>query len=162
MGDITQSETASRFKTSTPEDFGPDSSGMFTSERDSQQTDAELTYNSNNHGSGAASYGSNIFSSAHHFSVSGGTFTNITHNHNTVSTALPDFRQIPLGDIDLRELRLERTSNCFVRQRQSTCRVYAARVEGRRSRVTVAIYEGDGAKEVCGVALNFLGVAQHN
>ncbi|KAJ6518074.1 hypothetical protein C8R47DRAFT_5028 [Mycena vitilis] len=55
--------------------------------------------------------------------------------------------RIPLGDIDLGDLRLERASGRFVRERQSTCRVYAARVEGRTSRVTVAIYEGNGAKE---------------
>ncbi|KAJ6518077.1 hypothetical protein C8R47DRAFT_5212 [Mycena vitilis] len=54
---------------------------------------------------------------------------------------------IPLGDIDLRDLRLERASGRFVRERKSTCRVYAARVEGRNTGVTVAIYEGNGAKE---------------
>ncbi|KAJ6518070.1 hypothetical protein C8R47DRAFT_4593 [Mycena vitilis] len=147
MDDAAQCEAEIPSHNSTPEDFGPDSSGTFTSEQYNQQTDAEFICDSNNRGAGAASHRSTIFSKADHFSVSGGTFKNVTHNHNTVSTALSDFRQIPLGDIDLRELRLERASGRFVRERQSTCRVYAARVEGRKSRVTVAIYEGNGAKE---------------
>ncbi|KAJ6518061.1 hypothetical protein C8R47DRAFT_4240 [Mycena vitilis] len=139
------SETDFSSTTLSPDD--PEfASGTFSSDSARKQTGAESASGSGTEG---PSYGGTIFSQAHHFSVSGGTFTNVTHNHNTVSTALSNFRQIPLGDIDLRELRLERGSGCFVRERQSTCRVYAARVEGRNTGVTVAIYEGDGAKEVC-------------
>ncbi|KAJ7679416.1 hypothetical protein DFH06DRAFT_1166538 [Mycena polygramma] len=142
MDDSTQREADIPPGNLTPEDLGPDSSGIFCSESDTEHIDAQFTSNSNTESLGAGSYGSTSFSKAHHLSVSGGTFTNVTNNYNTVS---PDFRRIPLGDIDLRELRFERDH--FVRERRSTCQVYAARVEGRKSTATVAIYEGNGSKE---------------
>ncbi|KAJ7679422.1 hypothetical protein DFH06DRAFT_1465511, partial [Mycena polygramma] len=141
MEDNAQSEADLRSRNSTCEGHGPDS-GMFPSDSETEYTDAEFASNSNPESLGAASFGSTIFSRAHDLTVSGGTFTNITNNYNTVSTVLSDFRSIRLGDIDLRELRLERGR--FVRERRSTSRVYAARVQGRNSGVTVAIYEGDG------------------
>jgi hypothetical protein len=58
---------------------------------------------------------------------------------------------IPLEDIDLRhEIRVGRDTG--VVERAAVRRVYSARVGGRKSRFTVAIYQGDGAKEVCGIA----------
>jgi hypothetical protein len=53
---------------------------------------------------------------------------------------------IPLADIDLRHeigLTTRRPGRAGVR------RTYAARVTGRKSKVTVTLYQGDGAEEVC-------------
>ncbi|KAJ7679418.1 hypothetical protein DFH06DRAFT_510731 [Mycena polygramma] len=144
MDDSVHNESDFPSATSSHEDRGS-ASRMFSSDSDTEHTDAGFASTSNTESLGAASYGSTFFSKAHHFSVSGGTFSNVTHNYNSVSTVLSDFRSIRLGDIDLRQLRFE--TNRFVRERRSTCRVYAARVEGRKSGVTVTIYEGDGAKD---------------
>ncbi len=59
---------------------------------------------------------------------------------------------IPLGDIYLQEeLRSDAESRPvgLTRQRRSARRVYSARVGGRESKMTVAMYQGDGAEEVC-------------
>ncbi|KAJ7031845.1 hypothetical protein C8F04DRAFT_1185548 [Mycena alexandri] len=58
-----------------------------------------------------------------------------------------DFRTIPLGDIDLRrEIRCD--SNLSIVSRQcSVWRVFSAKIYGRKSRVTVATYQGDNAEE---------------
>ncbi|KAF7337102.1 hypothetical protein MVEN_02147800 [Mycena venus] len=72
---------------------------------------------------------------------------------STVSGALgmpQDFRMIPVGDIDLQqEIRLD---NCtgFIEQRRNHMRVrrlHSAKIEGRNSPVTVAVYQGNRAKE---------------
>jgi hypothetical protein len=58
---------------------------------------------------------------------------------------------IPLGDIDLRhEIQVDRNTGVVGRQRERVCvrRVYSAKVEGRKSNFTVAMYQGNGAEEV--------------
>ena len=62
-----------------------------------------------------------------------------------------DFRVIPLGDIDLQcEIRLDVGRNVVDRwcERTTVRRVYAAKIEGRSSDMTVAMYEGHSAEEV--------------
>lgn len=57
---------------------------------------------------------------------------------------------IPLGDIDLqKEIRLEDESNIVARQPAPgfARRVYSAKIEGRASDMTVAVYEGADAEE---------------
>ncbi|KAJ6518082.1 hypothetical protein C8R47DRAFT_5544 [Mycena vitilis] len=128
---------------SPPEDV-ESASGITWSENDMEHTVADFASDLNTQSLQVPSRGGNFFPGAQNFTVAGGTFTNVTHNYNNGLTVLSDFRSIRLGDIDLRELRLERGR---VHGRQSPSRVYAARVEGRNSDVTVAIYEGRGAKE---------------
>jgi hypothetical protein len=64
-----------------------------------------------------------------------------------------DFRMIPLGDIDLQhEIRLDRGSVVVGyrhAKQASVRRVYSARVDGRETQTTVAVYQGPGAEEVC-------------
>jgi hypothetical protein len=59
---------------------------------------------------------------------------------------------IPLGDLDL-----QNDTGIISRHREGgrsrVRRVYSARVEGRNSSVTVAMYQGHGAEEVCRVLL---------
>ena len=93
-------------------------------------------------------------------SVAGRAVTNIHKNYSTptvpsgnlASKAGRDsdaeyytgFRTIPLGDIDLqREIQLDSHSGVA-----SLRRLHSARVEGKASDVTVAIYQGAGAKQV--------------
>jgi hypothetical protein len=64
-----------------------------------------------------------------------------------------DFRMIPLGDIDLQhEIRLNKVEGSAVvgrrRERASVRRVYSARIDGRNTPTTVAMYQGPGAEEV--------------
>jgi hypothetical protein len=55
---------------------------------------------------------------------------------------------IPLGDLDLRnEIQLDSGSNTVYRR--SVRRLYSARVFGEKSKMTVALYQGDDAEEVC-------------
>jgi hypothetical protein len=59
---------------------------------------------------------------------------------------------IPMGEIDLQhEIRVGNESGLVYRQPQSghARRMYSAKVEGRRSSMTAAIYQGNGAEEVC-------------
>ncbi|KAJ7349851.1 hypothetical protein DFH08DRAFT_958799 [Mycena albidolilacea] len=94
------------------------------------------------------SYGGAIFAGSQDFIVAGGTFTSISNNCLPASPT--DFRDIPLGDIDLRhEIHLDARSGVVNRQRKprSTRRVYAAKIEGRKSSMTVAMYQGDGAEK---------------
>jgi hypothetical protein len=58
---------------------------------------------------------------------------------------------IPLGDIDLRkEIKLNYETGVVNEQyeRPRVRRIYSARIEGRNSNVTVAMYQGNGAEEV--------------
>jgi hypothetical protein len=63
-----------------------------------------------------------------------------------------DFPVIPLGHINLlQEIGLDRRGS-LVHQKNggnSVRRMYTARVHGCRSNMTVALYQGDGAEEVC-------------
>ncbi|KAF7352060.1 hypothetical protein MVEN_01168700 [Mycena venus] len=94
---------------------------------------------------------SGMFSDCQNFTVTGETFNNVTNHYTTVSTMPSDFRMIPLGGIDLRyEIRVDIDTG-FVnrRERERACvrRVYSAKIEGRMSNVTVAMYQGPDAKE---------------
>jgi hypothetical protein len=64
---------------------------------------------------------------------------------------------IPLGDIDL-----QYDTGVIGRQREwgrpRVRRVYSAKVEGRNSNVTVAMYQGHGAEEVCPTVFCFLAL----
>ncbi|KAJ7168878.1 hypothetical protein C8R46DRAFT_1350372 [Mycena filopes] len=106
-----------------------------------------------NAGSDEATFTSNgggIFAGSHHFTVAGGTFANTTNTYVTAPAVPPDFRMIPWGDIDLqRELLVNRELGVIGYQCERNCvrRVYSAKVDGRRSDVTVAVYQGDGAEE---------------
>ncbi|KAJ7616606.1 hypothetical protein FB45DRAFT_230778 [Roridomyces roridus] len=91
--------------------------------------------------------GAPIFHQAQNFEVSGGTFTSIT-NIQHVPPSRPDFRMIPLGDIDLRDL-IDGPGGVYRRLHKMGCvkRIYSARVDGRDSPMTVALYTGEDAKE---------------
>ncbi|KAF7377080.1 hypothetical protein MSAN_00126500 [Mycena sanguinolenta] len=97
------------------------------------------------------SHASGMFSNSQQFAVTGGTFTNITKSYT--APGLPsDFRMIPMGDIDLRhEIRLDKYMDIAYSQRQRACvrRMHSAKaiIAGRKSRVTVAIYQGNDAEE---------------
>ncbi|KAJ7127750.1 hypothetical protein C8R44DRAFT_873550 [Mycena epipterygia] len=85
-------------------------------------------------------------SNSSNFTISGGNFTNIVNNAAVVPS---DFRTIPLGDVDLRnEIHLEH-SGVVNRQRglRPARRVYTARIEGKQSDMTVAVYQGENAEE---------------
>ncbi|KAJ7664132.1 hypothetical protein B0H17DRAFT_1143791 [Mycena rosella] len=84
------------------------------------------------------------FSNAHNLNISGGRF--VKHIHHAVPAETPDFRVIPVGDLDLRrEIRLNSATR-VVDCRQGR-RMHAARIYGSKSKMTVAIYEGDNAEE---------------
>ncbi|KAF7377054.1 hypothetical protein MSAN_00123500 [Mycena sanguinolenta] len=79
-----------------------------------------------------------------------GTFANITNY--AASSLPPDFRMIPMGDIDLRrQIRVdERTGVAYPQWQRGCVRcAYAAkaRIDGRTTRVTVSIYQGNDAEE---------------
>ncbi|KAF7377091.1 hypothetical protein MSAN_00127700 [Mycena sanguinolenta] len=99
------------------------------------------------------SHASGMFSHSHHFTVTGKTFTNITNNYVAALSLPPDFRMIPLGDIDLRhEIGVGRCTsvvNYQPHKRACVRRFHSAtaRIDGRRTRVTAAIYQGNGAEE---------------
>jgi hypothetical protein len=97
-----------------------------------------------------------MFSDSQAFTVNGGTFTTITHHHavSVPSGGSPvGNRMIPLEDIDLRhEIRVD--GDTGVVERAVVRRVYSARVEGRKSKFTVAVYQWNGAEEVCCIPLS--------
>jgi hypothetical protein len=59
---------------------------------------------------------------------------------------------IPMGDINrFEEISLNNKTGvvgCHHPGRTRTRRVYSAKIDGRKSGVTVAMYQGDGAEEV--------------
>ncbi|KAJ6518114.1 hypothetical protein C8R47DRAFT_6689 [Mycena vitilis] len=85
-----------------------------------------------------------FFLRSRQFKVSGGTFTNVTNIYRTRDPP-SDFRVIPLGDLDL----LDRKKGRFevVTGRTSARKLYTARIPALQSKVTAAVYEGDGAEE---------------
>ncbi|KAF7340639.1 hypothetical protein MSAN_02135800 [Mycena sanguinolenta] len=95
---------------------------------------------------------SGMFSHSRNFTVRGKNLTNIT-NHYAGPSLPSDFRMIPMRDIDLRhQIRVDEcTSVAYLPQRPRACvrRIYSAkaRVDGRRSNVTVAMYQGNVAEE---------------
>ncbi|KAJ6561628.1 hypothetical protein B0H19DRAFT_1259297 [Mycena capillaripes] len=92
--------------------------------------------------------GSGMFSSAHHFNLTARSLTNnITNNYNNTPAVPLDFRMIPLGDIDLQS---EHDTGGVVYRQNERCsvrRVYSAKIDGRASEMTVAVYQGNGAEE---------------
>ncbi|KAJ7036906.1 hypothetical protein C8F04DRAFT_1093806 [Mycena alexandri] len=91
-----------------------------------------------------------MFAGSHHFTVAGGTFNNIMKSYHAAPNVAPDFRMIPMGDIDLQqELMVNEKSGVVGRRRarNSVRRVYSATIDGRNSNVTVATYEGDDAEK---------------
>ncbi|KAJ7034612.1 hypothetical protein C8F04DRAFT_1234218 [Mycena alexandri] len=89
-----------------------------------------------------------MFAGSHHFTLVGGTFNSM--NYHATPTVPPDFCMIPMGDIDLqKEVTANRNSGVIDRRRHRNCvrRVYSAKINGRKSNVTVAVYQGSGAEE---------------
>jgi hypothetical protein len=60
---------------------------------------------------------------------------------------------IPIGDIDLlEEIHLKKETGIVGRhhpERTRVRRVYSAKIDGQKSGMTVAVYQGKGAEEVC-------------
>ncbi|KAF7376996.1 hypothetical protein MSAN_00117500 [Mycena sanguinolenta] len=101
--------------------------------------------------SGSPSHTSGMFSHSQQFTVAGGTFTNII-NPATAPSLPSDFRMIPMGDIDLRhQIRVDQCTGIAYPQRPRACvrRMHSAKaiIAGRKSRVTVAVYQGNDAEE---------------
>ncbi|KAJ6462933.1 hypothetical protein C8R45DRAFT_940589 [Mycena sanguinolenta] len=113
-------------------------------------------------------HASGMFSNSQQFTVTGGTFTNITKNYAAAPSLPPgtsplfisltslnicvDLRMIPLGDIDLRhQIRVDECTGVAYSQQERACvrRVHSAkaRIDGRKSRVTVAMYQGSDSEE---------------
>ncbi|KAJ6506077.1 hypothetical protein DFH09DRAFT_1200411 [Mycena vulgaris] len=96
-------------------------------------------------------YAGAFFPGSQQFTVAGGLFTSNVTNINHASPALPpDFRVVPLGDIYLRnEIRLDDETGVVERRGGGALvrRMYSARIEGRTSDMTVALYQGDYAEE---------------
>ncbi|KAJ7717394.1 hypothetical protein B0H16DRAFT_1897984 [Mycena metata] len=100
------------------------------------------------------SFGGGMFAGSQHFTIGGGTFdnNNTTNHFHPAPVGPPDFRMIPMGDIDLQqELMVNEESGVIDRrlghERSCVRRVYSAKVDGRNTDLTVAMYEGDGAEE---------------
>ncbi|KAJ6514817.1 hypothetical protein C8R47DRAFT_1088769 [Mycena vitilis] len=89
-------------------------------------------------------------------------FTSITHIHHSALPArhgkplsvvldatfrFADFRMIPLGDLDLRR-EVDRSIAAIRHRRGCAVRVYSANVDGRKSTMTVALYQGRNSEEV--------------
>ncbi|KAJ7127725.1 hypothetical protein C8R44DRAFT_873534 [Mycena epipterygia] len=87
-----------------------------------------------------------FITNSHNFTISGGTFTNVVNNVPAIPS---DFRMIPLGDLDLRnEIHLEHSGVVNRRRGMHPARrVYNARIEGKQSDMTVAVYQGENAEE---------------
>ncbi|KAJ6518089.1 hypothetical protein C8R47DRAFT_5829 [Mycena vitilis] len=138
---------------------------MFSSERDNEQTEAEYPPSIIESTGAAASVIPLVFSSSPEhlppapkvWGAPVSLMRTILPCPSGLSLTLPTtivpsrlfFPSIRLGDIDLREPRLETPSQTlrYLRERSSTRRVYTARVEGRKGNVSVAIYEGKGEDE---------------
>ncbi|KAF7336235.1 hypothetical protein MVEN_02171400 [Mycena venus] len=96
---------------------------------------------------------SSFFPGARHFVITGGVFnshvTNIVHDASRGHQS--GLRTIPLGDIHLmHEIRLNVQSRVVKRfsRPPSVRRIYSATLGGREARpMTVAVYQGPGAKE---------------
>ncbi|KAJ7847780.1 hypothetical protein B0H13DRAFT_2405532 [Mycena leptocephala] len=85
-----------------------------------------------------------LFPGAHNFTISGGHFTS-----NFTQPTPSGFRQIPLGDVDLRnEICLDDSDLVHIRKKPSSARrMYSAHIDGKASNMTVVLYQGNGAEE---------------
>ncbi|KAF8181350.1 hypothetical protein K438DRAFT_1182355 [Mycena galopus ATCC 62051] len=88
-----------------------------------------------------------MFSHCRNFTVTAQTLNNVT-NYNTPANIPSAFRIIPLGDIYLRH-EIQEIQGIVYRQREQGCvrRVYSAKVEGRKSSMTVVMYQGAGTED---------------
>ncbi|KAJ7714790.1 hypothetical protein B0H16DRAFT_1617600 [Mycena metata] len=112
--------------------------------------DQKLEGSTEDHGhESSPSYIGGFFPKGRDFAVSGGNFTSITNIANAPADAPPDFRPIPLGDIDLhREVGLRSELGAVhQRSRGSVRRLYSARIHGLPEKVTVALYQGKHAEK---------------
>ncbi|KAJ7676432.1 hypothetical protein B0H17DRAFT_124182 [Mycena rosella] len=82
------------------------------------------------------------FSNAHNLNISGGRF--VKHIHHAAAVETPEFRMIPVGDLDLRR---EIQGNSGVVDRRQGRRVHAVRIHGSTSKMTAAIYSGENAEK---------------
>jgi hypothetical protein len=113
-------------------------------------------------------YAGAFFPKAKHFVVAGGKFKSVTNIHQAAPSAPPgelkcipsteiltlgtDFRVIPLGDLNLlHEIRLQRGVDMVSWKNggNSVRRMYTASIHGCKSKMTVALYQGDDAEDVC-------------
>ncbi|KAJ7806613.1 hypothetical protein B0H14DRAFT_2875416, partial [Mycena olivaceomarginata] len=102
------------------------------------------------HGPPPDRYTGTFFPRAKHFVVAGGNFSRIMNISQAAPSDPPDFRVIPLGDLDLRhEIILKAGSVAAHRRRGrvSARRMYSVHLHGSRSGMTAAVYQGDGAEE---------------
>ncbi|KAJ7096993.1 hypothetical protein C8R43DRAFT_1049041 [Mycena crocata] len=87
-----------------------------------------------------------FFPNGSNFVVAGGKFSSVTNYITNGASGSTDFKCIPLGDVDLRhEIRLSNMAGIVYRIPTSR-KVYAARIEGRTSDMTVGIYLGSNAE----------------
>ncbi|KAJ6538638.1 hypothetical protein DFH09DRAFT_1368806 [Mycena vulgaris] len=100
-----------------------------------------------------------FFPGGQNFVVAGGRFKSITNITYAAPTVPSDFRMIPMGDLDLREeIRPRHRSGLVFRGkgRASVRRVYSARIHGSKSKMTVAVYQGENAEESWLAQANYL------
>ncbi|KAJ7340559.1 hypothetical protein DFH08DRAFT_1012601 [Mycena albidolilacea] len=126
----------------------PAPSISFSSHHHATHEGAEFTNNSTTYDPESSSHSSGMFSGSQNSTVTAQTLTNVTNQYP--ASAPSDFRMIPLGDIDLRhEIRVDNLTGIVDYHRGPVCfrRMHSARVEGRKAKVTVAMYHGTGAEE---------------
>ncbi|KAJ6552726.1 hypothetical protein B0H19DRAFT_153732 [Mycena capillaripes] len=113
---------------------------------DQLHVDDEFTTSETINNTGSACYAGGIFPGSQQFTVAGGTFTSINKHYNTAPMVPSDFRMIPLGDVDLQHaISAGDVDRNYERARVR--KVYSARIDGRMSNMTVAMYQGNGAEE---------------
>ncbi|KAJ7928330.1 hypothetical protein B0H13DRAFT_1968361 [Mycena leptocephala] len=90
-----------------------------------------------------------FFPQAQRFVVVGGKFKSITNINHAAPRVPADFRRIPMGDVDLRsEICVDGDSGMVQRWHPGQpVRMYAARIHGSKSKMTVAMYEDQDAEE---------------
>ncbi|KAJ7095652.1 hypothetical protein C8R44DRAFT_890051 [Mycena epipterygia] len=87
-----------------------------------------------------------FFPNAHNFTIAGGQFTSII---NASPTILSGFRPIPLGDLDLHN-EIHLNEGGIINRHRVLCpakRIYSVRIGGRKSVMTVALYQGQNAEK---------------
>ncbi|KAJ7679533.1 hypothetical protein DFH06DRAFT_1166786 [Mycena polygramma] len=97
----------------------------------------------------SAQYVGSFFPNSQRFTISGGAFTSVT-NYLTHTNTPSDFRQIPLGDLDLRlEISGSRYGVVNLRRGGDTARrrLYSARVHGVPPDLSAVMYQGRTAQE---------------
>ncbi|KAF7344250.1 hypothetical protein MVEN_01716300 [Mycena venus] len=114
-------------------------------------------------GQTAVRYTSAFFAHPRHFAINGGSFINTNINHAAPSEP-PDFRMIPIGDLNLlREIRHDGGSGVIDRRkrRAPVRRMYTARITGSQSAVTAVMFQGEGAEEQCRAAISQYITVRH-